>query len=83
MVPTGPRPAWWRVKQVGNLVNGSTLLGLAVAATGRCAVRRGPRGLVVATGYRLSVPAASAFTVGSEPGRPMSTGATSVFGSAP
>ena len=64
MVPTGPRPAWWRVKQVGNLVNGSTLLGLAVAATGRCAVRRGPRGLVVATGYRLSVPAASAFTVG-------------------
>ncbi len=54
----------WRVKAVVNAVNGSTLLGLGVAAVGRARLRRGPRGLVLATGYRLRVPRASAFTVG-------------------
>ena len=56
--------AWWRVKQVLNVVNGSTLLGLGVGVAGRCSFRSGPRGLVVATGYRLPQPAAPAFTVG-------------------
>ncbi|QWZ08187.1 hypothetical protein KRR39_23125 [Nocardioides panacis] len=54
----------WRVKQVVNVLNGSTLLGLAVARAGRAHVDRGPRGLVVATGYRLPLPVASAFTLG-------------------
>ena len=54
----------WRVKQVLNGVNGSTLLGLAVARAGRARLGRGPRGLVVATGYRLPLPVASAFTLG-------------------
>jgi hypothetical protein len=47
-----------------NLVNLSTLLGLLIALIGRAAVRRGPSGLLLATGYRLRVPAAVAFTVG-------------------
>ena len=64
MVRFGRRPPGWRVKRVVNLVNGSTLLGLGVAAAGRCAVTAGPRGLVVAAGYRLPRPAALAFTVG-------------------
>jgi hypothetical protein len=54
----------WRVKQVANEVNGSTLLGLGIAALGRSRTSRGPRGLVVATGYRLPLPPVPAFTVG-------------------
>ena len=54
----------WRVKEVVNAANGSTLLGLAVAGAGRARIRRGPRGLVLATGYRYGLPRASAFTVG-------------------
>ena len=54
----------WRVKEVVNAANGSTLLGLAVAGAGRARIRRGPRGLVLATGYRFDLPRASAFTVG-------------------
>lgn len=55
---------WWQVKAVVNAVNGSTLLGLGVAAAGRARVSPGPRGLLLATGYRLGLPHASAFTVG-------------------
>ena len=55
---------WWRVKSVVNAVNGSTLLGLGLAVAGRADLRRGPRGLVLATGYRIGFPAAGAFTVG-------------------
>jgi hypothetical protein len=55
---------WWRVRAVANAVNGSTLLGLAVAAAGRARLRRGPRGLLLATGYAYRFPAAGAFTVG-------------------
>lgn len=54
----------WQVRQVVNLVNGSTALGCAVAIVGRARIAKGPRGLLVATGYRLPVPVASAFTVG-------------------
>ena len=46
-----------------NLVNGSTLLGLALARVGGARVRRGPRRLWLAEGHRLPAPA-SAFTVG-------------------
>ncbi|GAB2744165.1 hypothetical protein [Nocardioides pakistanensis] len=54
---------WW-VKAAVNLVNGSTLLGVVVAALGRARLSRGPRGLLLASGYRLPFPVASAFTVG-------------------
>ncbi len=54
----------WRVKAVVNRVNGSTLFGLAVARLGRAEVSPGPRGLVVATRYRIAFPVASAFTIG-------------------
>jgi hypothetical protein len=54
----------WRVRRALNAVNGSTLLGLAVAAAGRATTAPGPRGLVLATGYRWSFPHAAAFTVG-------------------
>lgn len=54
---------WARL--VGNLANVTTPLGLGVAAIGRARIRRGPRGLVLADGYRLAFPVARAFTVGS------------------
>lgn len=53
-----------RLRQVANLLNASTLLGLLLAAGARCTVRPGPRGLVLATGYRWRLPFAAAFTVG-------------------
>jgi hypothetical protein len=46
------------------LVNGSTLAGLAVSGLGRARLTRCPDGLLAATGYRLPVPAAPAFTLG-------------------
>ena len=55
---------WWRVKSVVNAVNGSTLLGLGIAGLGRARLSRGPRGLVLATGYAYPFPRAGAFTVG-------------------
>lgn len=55
---------WWRVKSVVNAVNGSTLLGLGIAGVGRARLGRGPRGLVLATGYACPFPRAGAFTVG-------------------
>lgn len=55
---------WWRVKALVNLVNGSTLLGLAVAAVGRARVSRGPRGLLLATSFAYRFPRAGAFTLG-------------------
>jgi hypothetical protein len=54
----------WRVKEVVNAANGSTLLGLGIAILGRARTRRGPRGLLLAFGYRIGFPHASAFTVG-------------------
>jgi hypothetical protein len=43
----------WRVKTLVNVVNLSTPLGLLVAAAGRSTLRRGPRGLVLASDFRL------------------------------
>jgi hypothetical protein len=58
------RVRWWRVKETVNAFNLSTAVGVGVAAAGRARLSRGPRGLLLATGYRLPQPAAPAFTVG-------------------
>jgi len=55
---------WHRVRLAVNLVNGSTLAGLAVARLGGARLARCPDGLLAGTGYRLPVPAAPAFTMG-------------------
>ena len=57
------RPAY-RVRLAANLVNGSTLLGVLVAAAGQARLARADDGLLVGAGYRLPVPVAPAFTVG-------------------
>jgi len=53
-----------RLRQLANVVNASTPLGLLLAAFARTRLRRGPRGLLLATGYRWRLPFAAAFTVG-------------------
>lgn len=55
--------ARWRLRQVVNLVNLSTPLGLALALAGRGSLRRGPDGLLLAHAVRLPA-GAPAFTVG-------------------
>ncbi|MGH3656088.1 MAG: hypothetical protein ACRDUA_05470 [Micromonosporaceae bacterium] len=57
---TGPR----RLRMILNWINLTTLVGLLVAVLGRTAIRRGPDGLLVASGYRLAVPRQRCFTVG-------------------
>jgi hypothetical protein len=52
------------VRQAVNLVNGSTLAGLGVAALGGAALARTVDGLFLGTGYRLPVPPAPAFCLG-------------------
>ena len=52
-----------RLRQVANVVNLTTPLGLLVAVAVRARLSAGPDGLVLARGARLQVPA-SAFTVG-------------------
>ena len=56
--------AAYRVRLMANLVNGSTLAGLLVAAAGRARLARAAAGLLVGARYRLPVPVAPAFTVG-------------------
>jgi hypothetical protein len=53
-----------RVRLAVNLLNGSTLAGLAVSLAGRARLARFPNGLLVGTRYRLPVPPAPAFTLG-------------------
>jgi hypothetical protein len=53
-----------RARQVVNLVNGSTLAGLGVAALGRARLARSEDGLFLGHGYRLPVPPAPAFCLG-------------------
>src|SRR3954454_12103639 len=55
---------WQALKLVVNLVNLSTLAGVLVGLIGRARFSRGPRGLLFATGYKLSFPIANAFTIG-------------------
>jgi hypothetical protein len=64
VAPSQPQSAPQWLRFVGNIVNLTTLLGLAVAAIGRAEVRRGPRGLFLAQHYRLKFPVAGAFTIG-------------------
>lgn len=59
-----PLTPWQRVRQLANLANGTTLMGLALARAAGTAVSRGPHGLVIASGYRWRVPYAGAFTLG-------------------
>jgi len=54
-----------RLRLALNLVNGSTLSGLAVARLGRARLSASGQGdLLTGTGYRLPVPSAPAFTLG-------------------
>jgi hypothetical protein len=53
-----------RVRQAANVINGSTGLGLAVALLAGTEVSSGPRGLILAAGYRWRLPFAGAFTLG-------------------
>jgi hypothetical protein len=53
-----------RLRQVVNIVNLSTPLGMTLARAGAGGLRRGPHGLLIGTGYRLPLPPAPAFTVG-------------------
>ena len=53
-----------RLRQIANMVNLSTPLGVILAVAGGARITGGPEGLVLARGYRLPVPAVPAFTVG-------------------
>ncbi|WP_231938449.1 hypothetical protein [Arthrobacter sp. B6] len=53
-----------RARQLANLANGTTLLGLALARAAGTVVSSGPRGLVIAAGYRWHLPRAGAFAMG-------------------
>jgi hypothetical protein len=55
---------WLRVREAVNLINGSTMAGLGVAALGGAALARSADGLFTGTGYRLPVPPAPAFCLG-------------------
>jgi hypothetical protein len=56
--------ARYRARQAANLINGTTVAGLAVARSGGARLVRCRDGLLVGTGYRLRLPSAPAFTVG-------------------
>lgn len=68
--PSGPGAAYApptgaeRVRRVVNVLNLSTPCGLFVALVGGATLAPGPRGTVLATGYRWRIPPASAFTLG-------------------
>ncbi|MFX4273707.1 hypothetical protein ACQBAR_03755 [Propionibacteriaceae bacterium Y1685] len=59
-----PEPLLIQLRRVGNWINLSTPLGLGIARAGGCRTTSGPRGLHLASGYRLGFPYAPAFTVG-------------------
>ena len=63
-MPPGPLTRGQRLRQLANVLNASTPLGLVLAGLARTRTFRGPRGLIVATGYRWRLPVAGAFTVG-------------------
>src|SRR5215472_11024904 len=54
----------YRARLAANLLNGSTLAGLLVAAVGRARLTRAEDGLLIAVAYRLPVPPAPAFCLG-------------------
>jgi len=53
-----------RLRAVGNALNLTTPLGLAIARLGHARVVPGPRGLLLGEGYRPWFPVAGAFAVG-------------------
>jgi hypothetical protein len=53
-----------RLRQVINVINLSTPLGLLIAGAARARLVRGPDGLLIGFGYGLTLPRNSAFTVG-------------------
>jgi hypothetical protein len=53
-----------RARQLANLANGTTLLGLALARSAGTAITPGPGGLIIASGYTWRAPFAGAFTLG-------------------
>ena len=53
------------VRSTVTAVNGTTLVGLAVAKAGGATIRRGRDGVLIAEGYRLRIPKQNCFTVGS------------------
>ena len=54
-----------RVRRAATWANGTTLAGLALAVAAKTTRVRGPRGVIVAGGYRLPVPSQKCFTMGS------------------
>lgn len=54
----------YRLRTALNVANTTTVWGLLVARIGGAEVRRGPRGMWLATGYRPRFPRAAAFCVG-------------------
>ena len=55
--------ARWRLRQVANLLNLSTPIGLLLALAGRARITRGVDGILLAHGWRLPAKA-PAFTIG-------------------
>src|SRR5687768_7156437 len=53
-----------RLRQLANLLNASTPLGLLLARLAGTTTLKGPRGLIIATGYDRKLPLAGAFAVG-------------------
>ncbi len=53
-----------RLRLAVNLLNGSTLAGILVATAGGARLRPAGEGLLAGPGYRLPLPAASAFCLG-------------------
>lgn len=58
-------PLMVHVRNATNWCNLSTPAGLVAASVGGARIRRGPRGLFIAEGYRWSFPKAGAWTLGS------------------
>ena len=54
----------YRVRLVANLLNGSTVAGVLVAAAGRARLARAGDGLLIGYRYRLPLPPAPAFCLG-------------------
>ncbi len=54
----------YQLRRIGNAITLGTPLGLLAARIGGARFATGPRGLVLAEGYRLGFPYAGAFTVG-------------------
>lgn len=52
------------LRQLLNMINLTTPAGLLLARAGRCAVKPGPDGLLLAGGWTWPLPRAAAFTVG-------------------